>query len=120
MTKEEELGQRIHNATSLDDLAETLEELLSGPYEAWPNGQLICIKVLVEAVKDVKIVIRPNDHPPPHFHALVQGRSASFEIESGRHLIGDIGPRHTRLVRDWWIGKARHRLMAIWNETRAS
>lgn len=122
MTKIGELEKRIKRATSLEELGETLQELLSGPYEVTPSGQLYEIKVFVDDVDDVRVEIRTKEkgHSTPHFHAVVQDRDASFDIETGRLIIGDLNSRHLRLIRDWWAEQASGSLMAIWNETRAS
>jgi len=117
MTIEEELRQQIKNATNLEQLAKPLQELLSGPYAVWPNGQLICIKVLVERVNDLRIEIRPNDHPPPHFHVLGQNFDVSFEIESGDLRKGRIDPSHFQKVK-WWYTHAKPKLSEIWLKTR--
>lgn len=116
-----ELEQKIKKATTLEELSDTLKELLSGPYEGTQSGQLYETKAFVDAVNDVKIEIRSKErHGTPHFHAVVQDRAASFEIETGRLIIGDLSRRHIRLVRGWWREQASGSLMAIWNDTRAS
>ena len=122
MRKIGELERRTKDATSLEELGETLQELLSGPYEVWPNGELIEIKVFVDAVNDMRVEIRPKEegHNIPHFHVVGQDFDASFEIETGRHMKGSINSRHLRLIRDWWARQARGGLLAIWNATRAS
>jgi hypothetical protein len=120
VTRIGDLEKRIKRATSLEELGETLWELLSGPYEVMPGGQLIEIKVFVDDVDDVRVEIRTREHGIPHFHAIVQGRDASFDIETGRLIIGDLNSRHLRLIRDWWTEQASGSLMAIWNETRSS
>jgi hypothetical protein len=117
MTLEEEFEKQIKAATDLEQLAKPLQELLSGGYSVWHDGRLYRIKVLVEQFRDLKIVIRPNDHPPPHFHALCQNFNASFIIESGELLEGRIDPIHHRLVRVWHKD-AIPLLNKKWAETR--
>jgi hypothetical protein len=118
MISEKELEEQIRDATDLDQLARTLQELLSGSYTVWPNGQLTCMKGLVERVYDLRIIFRPNDHPPPHFHVKGQDLNASFEIATGELWKGTIDPHHNRLIKDWWCKRARTKLTDFWNATR--
>jgi hypothetical protein len=117
MKNEKVLECQIKDATDLEQLTQPLQELMSGPYEVWPNGQLVCLKVLVERINDLRIEIRPKDHPPPHFHVIGSNLNASFDIESGNHLEGQIDPRHFQKIK-WWHGRARTKLAAIWDNTR--
>ncbi|MCJ7833511.1 MAG: hypothetical protein MUQ20_03900, partial [Deltaproteobacteria bacterium] len=66
MVSEKELENQIADAANLEQLGKPLQELLAGPYTVLPDGRLYCIKVLVERVSDVRVIIRLNDHPPPH------------------------------------------------------
>lgn len=122
MIGEKELERRTKAATTLEELSDTLRELLSGSYQVTPSGQLYETKAFVDAVNDVRIVIRTREqgHNTPHFHAVVDDRDASFEIETGRLIAGDLDRRHIRLIRGWWAEQASGSLMAIWNETRTS
>lgn len=117
MTLEEEFEKRIRTASNLSELAKPLEELLSGRYSIWSDGRLYCIKGVVERIRDVKIVIQPNDHPPPHFHVIGQCFNASFEIETCDLMVGDIDTRHYKLVRKWHPA-AVPLLRKAWQETR--
>ena len=117
MTLEEEFERQIKAAINLEQLAKPLQELLSGRYSVWHDGRLYCIKALVEQVRDVKVIIRPNDHPPPHFHVLGQKFNASFDIESGDLLEGQIDTLHHRLIRVWHK-TAIPKLQKTWLETR--
>jgi hypothetical protein len=49
------------------------------------------------------IIIRMyyDDHSPPHFHALYQGREAKVAIDTGEVLDGELTPRAARLVLAW-------------------
>lgn len=117
MTLEEEFERQTRAATNLDELAKPLEELLSGRFSIWSDGRLYCIKGVVERIQDVKVVINPNDHPPPHFHVIGQDFNVSFEIETGDLMVGDIDPKHHRLIRKWHPG-AIPLLRKSWQETR--
>jgi hypothetical protein len=117
MPLERELEEQIEKATTLEELAATLEELLSAPYGVLPDGRLYCIKVIVERVGGVSIIIRPNDHPPPHFHVRFQGFEACFEIETGNMMEGHINPIQEQKIR-WWIRRSKGKLLDAWKSTR--
>jgi hypothetical protein len=117
MKSEKELERQIRDATDLEQLTQSLQELLSSPCAVWPNGQLICIKVLIERINDLRVEIRPRDHPPPHFHIIGPNFNVSFEIESGDLLEGQIDPPHFQKIK-WWHNRARAKLNAIWDNTR--
>jgi Domain of unknown function (DUF4160) len=40
-----------------------------------------------------------DDHPPPHFHAVYQGRKARILIETGELLDGDMPPAQRRILK---------------------
>jgi hypothetical protein len=42
-----------------------------------------------------------NDHPSPHFHVFVAGRSAKVSIEDQSLLEGSLPRRQLRMVRKW-------------------
>jgi hypothetical protein len=49
----------------------------------------------------ISIVMRSNDHLPPHFHVRYAGQRATVTIRRPRTMEGDLGPRAWRLVREW-------------------
>jgi hypothetical protein len=117
MTLEEEFERKTRVASNLDELAKPLEELLSGSLSIWHDGRLYCIKGVVERIRDVKVVIQPNDHPPPHFHVIGQDFTASFDIETGDLIVGQIDPVHYKLIRKWHSA-AVPLLKSTWQKTR--
>lgn len=117
MSPEEELEQKIKDATNLEQLIESLQGLLAGPYQVWTDGRLISIKVLVETVNNLRFEIRHREHAPPHFHVSAPNLDAVFGIESGNLLDGQIDPRHLRLIK-WWHEKSKDKLVEIWNSKR--
>jgi hypothetical protein len=112
-----ELERQVENAVDLDQLSSSLEELLGGPYGMLPNGELYSIKVRVDRVSGVRIIIRPNDHPPPHFHVRGQDFDASFDIDSGNLRKGQVDPAYFHKIK-WWHKRAKGKLLEVWNETR--
>jgi hypothetical protein len=60
-----------------------------------------------------------NDHAPPHFHAIYEGREATFAIASGELIGGSLPPSARRLVREWLV-RYRPELSANWDRARAN
>lgn len=66
----------------------------------------------------ITILMRYNDHPPPHFHALYQGFEAIVRIEDGKPIAGSLPRTAVRIVRDWAIAR-QPELMENWSKARA-
>ena len=47
------------------------------------------------------ISIYRDEHPPPHFHARYGEYEASFVIETGALLRGEVPPRIRNLIVEW-------------------
>jgi hypothetical protein len=113
----QEIEKRVRDATSLEELAAVLEILLSGEFAVWTDGQLYSIKQLVARIKGLKVEIFPREHAPPHFHVSAGDINATFAIDDGRLLSGDIDGRSLRLVQ-WWYERGKPLLIDTWNRTR--
>jgi hypothetical protein len=50
---------------------------------------------------DALIVVGPQDHPPPHFHALYREYEASIEIGTLDVIRGSLPRRVLALVHEW-------------------
>jgi hypothetical protein len=73
---------------------------------------------LVAEVKGLRVEIRADEHPPPHFHVVYQGEDASFSITSGVRLRGNRGlERFERKIKEWWAANQTN-LVDVWNRTR--
>jgi hypothetical protein len=59
----------------------------------------------------------PNDHNPPHFHAIYGEYEASFAISPVRLANGWLPPRCSGLVYEWAV-KYETALGESWNEAR--
>ncbi|WP_368039789.1 DUF4160 domain-containing protein [Sphingomonas bacterium] len=68
-------------------------------------------------VDGVRIVIYPDDHAPPHFHAWKDGREAKFAIETGELIGGALDRRSLRKVQQWSALNG-DLLMMVWEATR--
>ena len=56
-------------------------------------------------------------HKQPHFHAFFEGEMAVFDF-AGKCLVGDIGKRATRLVKEW-ATERQAELNAAWEKAIA-
>jgi hypothetical protein len=66
----------------------------------------------------ITILMRYNDHPPPHFHAVYQGFEALVQIENGEVIAGILPRTAARIVRDWAVVRQAE-LMENWRRARA-
>jgi hypothetical protein len=107
-----DIYREIDRVTSLDELERHLESFLNKEIR---SGRLE--KVRVDRVADLRIEIHIDEHPPPHFHVSGDGIDASFSIEDGSPLTGNLKPVHARRVRSWYK-HSRSKLIDIWNKTR--
>lgn len=114
-----DLEKEIEQAESLEDLVRVLEILFNRGYAVDPEGRLYKILELVAQVNGLRIVIRPDEHPPPHFHVTGGDVDAAFSIVTGDFLKGSIDNRKKRLV-EYWYKPSRRKLIDVWNRTRPS
>ena len=113
------IGKHISQADDFDTLAKMLWVLLNGGFSVWDDGTLLHTRQLVERVNGLRIEVRSNEHPPPHFHVITGGNNASFTIEDCSLLAGTLGRKDIKLVK-WWHSRAQLKLIAAWDETRAT
>ncbi len=62
----------------------------------------------------ISIIMRMNEHRPPHFHVRYGGESAAVTIRGPRVLEGNLRPRVRRLVLEW-AAMHRDELLADWD-----
>jgi hypothetical protein len=115
---EQDLLKCISDAKSFEELAYPLEVLISKGYDIWKDGHLYITKALVDRVDGLRIEIRPREHNPPHFHIRGSSIDASFTIEDGECLKGNIDSRTSHLIKWWYDNGGKLALIKIWNETR--
>jgi hypothetical protein len=104
-------------ARNLQESAEVLQRLLTGPYAVWTDGSLYSIKVLVAQLDGLRIEVHPREHAPPHFHVRGASVDATFTIAECALLHGDVDGRSRRLI-EWWYARTRPLLVTTWNESR--
>jgi hypothetical protein len=72
----------------------------------------------VASFKGVTIIIRVNDHPPPHFHAYAGDDEAMIRIEPVLMLHGSLPRARMRDVVDW-AQQHQTELQANWRRCQA-
>ena len=117
MNPYELIHQKIKSASTLEESAACLEILFNEGYAVWSDGRLYSIRHEVDRVKNLKIHVYSNEHPPPHFHVIAENLNASFTIEDCSHIEGEIAPSRIRLIKHWHK-ESRTLLVKKWNETR--
>lgn len=103
-----------------EDWAKWLEAILSEPcaiYELEGEQHLITIKALVDRYCGLRIMVYPNDHPPPHFHVKSGDVDASFRIDNCDLLKGKVPVNAEKKIR-YWHKRSRPVLEKAWNQTR--
>ncbi|WP_244666083.1 DUF4160 domain-containing protein [Rhizobium ruizarguesonis] len=99
----------------LDDaLQRELEHLLGS---TGPGGYTV--KHIVSLIDGkLRVEVRANEHPPPHFHVTYDGQDASFSIVTGERLAKVRGlERYEKTIRLWW-SKHKCEIVQKWNECR--
>ncbi len=119
MNETELIEKHISQAEDLDSLAKILWLLVSDGFSVWQDGTLLRIRKLIERVEGLRIEVRPNEHPPPHFHVITGDIDASFTIEDCSLLAGKLDRNHQKLIK-WWHSRAQQKLISAWDETRAT
>ncbi len=82
------------------------------------GGDGLIIKHMVALFEGLKVEVRANEHPPPHFHVRYNGEDASFTLDECKRLRGVRGLEDKEyLIREWWR-EHRRELAIFWNKTR--
>lgn len=61
----------------------------------------------------IRMYYAPKEHNPPHIHVYFQDFTATFEIESGDLINGDLPNKQNKMVQAW-IEIHRDELLANW------
>ncbi len=61
----------------------------------------------------IRMYCAPDEHPPPHFHALYAEHEAQIAIESGEVLVGSLPNNKLRMVKVW-TELHKEELLADW------
>ena len=76
-------------------------------------------KERVETVRDMKVIIYPNDHLPAHFHVKNNDNSinAKFKISNGEFMSGTISKSKSKQIADFYQSvKGKIILKKIWEK----
>lgn len=79
----------------------------------------VSIKERIGTVKDMKIIVYPNDHQPPHFHVKSNDHQidAKFLIENCELIKGEISARNRKCIEAFWISeKGKIILERVWKK----
>lgn len=71
----------------------------------------------VAVVDGVRIEFYRNEHPPPHFHAVIAEYRAVFKIDNLEMTRGLLPRAKERAVRDW-ASTRKLALLRAWSELR--
>ncbi|OPJ58457.1 DUF4160 domain-containing protein [Clostridium oryzae] len=63
----------------------------------------------------IVIKMYPNDHLPPHFHAIYGECVGMIDIKTLEMIEGDLSNRALKLIREW-ANKYQEELMDMWNK----
>ena len=66
----------------------------------------------------IRIAFFFNDHNPPHFHAIYEGRKAVFEIHTLQMTEGALPPRVRGFIVEW-AAVHQQELLTAWDVVRA-
>lgn len=106
-----ECGSNVAEAT------EALSILLNGGYGIWEDGEPYCVRHLVDKVGNLKIVVYPKDHMPPHFHIRSPGLNAALRIDNCELIAGELTPQQNALIQRWHKS-FKTMLLTAWINTR--
>jgi hypothetical protein len=72
----------------------------------------------IAIVDGVRLMMYVNDHPPAHFHALIEEYRAVIDIETFTLGRGDLPRPKLRAVLEW-AAPRRDALLRAWNLTQS-
>lgn len=122
MTKlEAMIREQAESCRSIEDLSDFLSAFLAWGIliEEGPDGRedASIARFTVQRLGRLRIEIRPREHGVPHFHVVGGGINASFAIETGEHLAGEIESSERKRIEVWCRG-SREQLIKAWNNSR--
>ena len=81
-----------------------------------PDGRVMEIRFMVDQVNNLKIIIHPNEHAPPHFHVTADGWDATIGIKDCKVLKGNISSKDLKKI-EYWHGQNVSRLVETWSNS---
>ncbi len=101
----DKIEQRAKRATTLEEAAGILAELLSSDLANWIDGRLYRTQQAIPKVEGLKIEVR-REGQIPHFHVTAPGIDALFSVADCALIRGTISGREQSLV-EWWYARCR-------------
>jgi|GEM_PF-1095284 len=83
------------------------------------EDKVIHVKGIIDRMGNCKVIVRINDHAPPHFHVIAGDNEATYQIKDCKLLKGKLAHREDLIVKDWYR-LSRKYLIDCWNSLRAS
>ncbi len=74
-------------------------------------------RLVANLQRGLRVEIRSDEHPPPHFHVKAQSVSAAFAIADCQLLHGVVPAADMRVIR-YWHERAKPTLIEVWDSTR--
>lgn len=102
---------------SLEELGELAADILANDPTFYDDGSISYGRQIVLRRGAVRIEVRPNEHPPPHFHVTGPNIRASFAIRNCELLEGNAGSREMKVVSLMYEG-GRCLIIQAWNNSR--
>jgi Domain of unknown function (DUF4160) len=102
------------------ELDERLAAQLTALFER-VGSQVYVVRHFIGVVHGkVRVEVRANEHPPPHFHITYDGEDASYDIRTGKRLPLVEGlEKYDQMVHVWWKSN-RIKIANKWNSSRPS
>tara|TARA_R110001592_G_scaffold325782_6_gene606382 strand:- start:11375 stop:11731 length:357 start_codon:yes stop_codon:yes gene_type:complete len=103
----------------LQDLLKYYLGLDDGSLNKHLNEPALATKERVSTIDDLRVIIYPNDHFPPHFHVLSKNKeiNAKFKIENCELISGKISSKNLKKIYAFYKGmKGKMILQAIWSK----
>ena len=101
-----------------EELARELHRSFLGP-PIGDDENLVEVRMMVGQIGGLKVEIFANEHPPPHFRVVYQGRSNDFSIADCEPMHGHGLKGYWRRIRKWHCDH-KNDLINAWDTRRPS
>ncbi len=108
------LEEKLSQCSSLEDLEVLLTRFLASGLSVWHDGTLLHTRQLVQRVGNLRLVIYPHDHDPPHFHVWGPDVDARFLLSDCSLLSGDVQRSDRDRIRWVFDHGGKDKLEIIW------
>lgn len=102
---------------SMDAAVARLNQMLEIESMRNPGGTLTLLEDTFKRFDKVRVEVRGDEHPPPHFHVVDGSRDASFRVDNGEYIVGDISRSLAKVIKSWFPGAMRV-VAEAWNNSR--